>query len=127
MKLLFLLFLLLQFTSCEITENNDDYIYNSWASVDSLEIVKNDGGIITFNINLGVPCITHEFQERVVEKRDDTLFVKYYSKAKKSSVCPAVLSSINITDSFLLEKQRTYLFKFWQIGETYLDTLIAIK
>ncbi len=127
MKVLSLLVLLALLASCEATEPGDDYTYNFWASVDSLTIVKNNSGIITFNITLGIPDPCHEFQERVIEKNDDTLFVKYYSKAKKVSVCPAVLSSIKISDSFMLQSQKTYLFKFWQLGDTYLDTLIYIK
>jgi hypothetical protein len=113
--------------SCGVTESENDFILNSWASVDQIEIIKNDNGEITFKISLGIPDPCHIYQDRDVEIINDTLYIRYYSKSKTDAVCPAVLSSIEINDTFILPSNYTYNFKFWQLGETYLDTLVYLN
>ncbi len=118
--LIFILF------SCSALEP-EKYIYNLWAGVNKIEVNQNRNGRLYLNVYLTIPTPCHEFHRREMKISEDTVYVKYYTKIKKETVCIQVLSSTKITDSMELERGKNYLFKFWQLGGTYLDTLIYIN
>ncbi len=118
--LIFILF------SCSAFEP-EKYIYNLWASVNKVEVTHNRNGKLYLNVYLTIPTPCNEFHHREMKISEDTVYVKYHTKIKKETVCIQVLSSIKITDSMELERGKNYLFKFWQLGGTYLDTLIYIN
>ncbi len=126
---IFVYFLLISiFGSCSILEPGEDNLYiESWASVKKIEVNKNSNGRIEFTVLLGIPTPCTIYGRREIKISGDTLFVTYYSKYKKDEFCIQVLASTKIKDTFILESNKDFLFKFWQLGGTYLDTLIHIN
>ncbi|MCX8057689.1 MAG: hypothetical protein N3F03_08795 [Ignavibacteria bacterium] len=112
--------------SCSFFED-DDYIYYQWASVDKVEVINNQNGKLDLKITLSVPDPCHEFHTKEVKTSNDTLFVKYYSKVKKGTVCIQIIGEISIRDTFQLQSGKTYLFRFYQLENKYLDTLIKVN
>ena len=127
MKKYYLFFLLLIVSSCSIFEEEDDYIYNLWASVENIEIISNNNAQLNLNIDLGIPTPCNEYYRRDITVSNDTVTIKYYSKVRKDIACSQVLSQIFVTDVIHLENNKSYLFRFWKLGDSYLDTLIVIK
>ncbi len=118
--------LIFTLVSCSALEPGE-YIYNLWASVNKIEVTHNRNGRLYLDVYLTIPTPCHQYHRRDMKISGDTVYVRYYTKIKKETVCIQVLSDKKITDSIELERRKNYLFKFWQLGGSYLDTLIYIN
>lgn len=122
-----LLLIFLANLSCALINENDDYIYYQWASVQKVEIISNQNGKLDLKVKLTIPTPCNEYHTKEVTTNADTIFVRYYSKIKKETICIQILGSMEIYDSFNLQSGRTYLFKFFKDTNSTLDTLIKIN
>ncbi len=115
--------------ACSLLEpgNDEDYIHNIAAIVGKIKVVQNSNGVVKFKIVLGIPTPCYEFDKRKLTQSGDILYVEYFTKIRKDAVCIQVISSITIEDTFTLEPQKEYLFKFRKSNGTYLDTLMFVK
>lgn len=126
LKFLFLLILFPSTFSCSFLNEDDDYIYYNWASVQKVEILSNQRGQLDLKVKLTIPTPCHEYHTKEIINQNDTLFVRYFSKIKRKTVCIQILSEMEIRDTFYLQSGKTYLFKFFRIENSTLDTLIKI-
>jgi len=124
MKKLHIILVLTILPSCSILEN--DYVHDLWASVAKVEIVSNNNKFLLLSVDLGIPTPCNEYDHHDIKVENDTVIVKYFTKIKRDVACTQILSQLKIIDVLSFEKSKTYLFKFWQLGNTYLDTLISI-
>ncbi|MEM3373550.1 MAG: hypothetical protein QXF76_05020 [Candidatus Anstonellales archaeon] len=113
--------------SCSFISENDDYIYYQWASVQKVEILSNQNGKLDLKIKLTIPTPCNEYHTKEVSTNGDTIFVRYFSKIKKETICIQILGSMEIYDSFNLQSGKIYLFKFFKDTNSTLDTLIKIN
>ncbi len=125
-KIVGFILLIITLFSCSALEP-EKYNYDLWASVTKIEVLGNRNGQLTLDVYLSIPTPCHEFHRREMKISGDTVYVKYYTKILKEATCFQVISNMKITDSMELERGKNYLFKFWQLGGTYLDTLIYVK
>lgn len=113
--------------SCSLINENDDYIYYQWASVQKVEAISNQNGKLDLKIKLTISTPCNEYHTKEVTINADTIFVRYFSKIKKETICIQILGSMEIYDSFNLQSGKTYLFKFFKHTNSTLDTLIKIN
>lgn len=127
LKFLFLLLLIPSAFSCSFLNEDDDYIYYSWASVQKVEIISNQRGKLDLKVRLTIPTPCNEYHTKEIIKQNDTLHVRYFSKIKRETICIQILGEMEIRDTFVLQSGKTYLFKFFRNQNSTLDTLITIN
>jgi len=70
---------LLIFIYCSIYDD-ENYVYDEWASVDKIEINSNNNGELKFTIDLAIPTPCNEFHRRDIQQSGNTLNIQYFSK-----------------------------------------------
>lgn len=121
-----IIFVSIFLVSCGLADDEQSDYTKSWASVKEVEIVNQQNGKFDFLITLDVPNPCYEYYYREYSIIGTEVEVKYFSKSEGYYGCPEVISTIQINDSFTFESNFQYLFRFWKIEGTYLDTLVYL-
>lgn len=114
-------------SSCSFLNQNEEYMYYRWASVNKIYVLSNQRGNLELRLDLSVPTPCHEFHTKEMSIKNDTVYVKYYSKVKKHIPCILIIGNMVYYDSFQLQSGKSYLFKFFKSDIETLDTLIFIN
>jgi hypothetical protein len=73
---------------------------------------------------VGDPC--HLFDRVEINRETRNVYIRLYSKRKKEDICITVIDTLKIPLSVSVPGGQAYRFYFWQLENSYLDTLIFI-
>jgi len=107
-------------------ERNDQYLFDLWASVESIQLESIVKDKVTFNCvaTVGDPC--HEFERADITSENLQVNIQLFSKRKKDRICAQVIGTIQTPITVKVLRGNTYNFHFWRLEEAPLDTTLFI-
>lgn len=116
------------FLGCSLFPHASDYDYYPMypGEISSVE----HGGIgqsISFEIESAFNSSCGEYSHAEIRKSDFDLFVKFYQREKRETICATVMVPTQIHWRFNPITAGEYNFHFWRSDSTSLDTTIIIQ
>jgi hypothetical protein len=115
------------FPGCYYVEDkNDQYLFDLWASVETIQVESIVNDKVTFNCvaTVGDPC--HEFERAAINIENLEVNIQLFSKRKKDRICAQIIGTIKMPITVKVLSGKTYNFHFWRLEEAPLDTTIFI-
>jgi hypothetical protein len=111
-KLLIVVFAIILLNKCSILDP-PEYMHNLWAAIDSVEVKNIYNGFVKFHCWTGVGTPCNEFDRSEVNRENDTIYVRIYSKYEKGRSCNHQLAVKEFEIVVLAERNKVNHFKFW--------------
>ncbi len=114
MRIVLSLFILALIVGCSLFEDDEPKYTYSRASVEDVEILSMIDGRVSFlcQTTVGSPC--HEFASTEVKRDGTEIEVRITARREWGQICPAVLASLEVPVTVVVERGHRYTFRFAQ-------------
>jgi hypothetical protein len=108
------------------TDDEDEFLRDLWASVDSLQVVAIEPSQVYFHCWMSVGDSCHEFERAIVDQLGTHVDVELRSKRPKALMCHDTIATIEADVTVTVAGGQELTFSFARTEGATLDTTLFV-